>query len=461
MIEPKDKILVGVSGGADSVCLLFLLYKLSVVMDFEVFAVHVNHQIRETAPRDEAFVKELCERFNVSCFVESVPVLEIAKKQGISVEEAGRQVRFDAFAKYKKALRADKIALAHHKDDQAETVLFHLCRGCGVDGIQGIKPVRQDVIHPLLCVDRREIEDYLAKEKLTFVTDETNLLTEYSRNVLRHEVLPVLEERICKGSSAHIARTADISREAVDYLNRQTMQVFERTVSVEQEGFLVNEMLFTEHAYIQKSVILEVLSKAAGSRKDISSVHIESVVSLFGSRTGSKINLPYGLMAEKGYEGIRIIKVKSISANHEECYEQLILDADTNSGEYNFPDGTKLLLRVFEAEENMEVPQKTYTKWFDYDKIKKSLVLRTRQTGDYIYVAEGQRQTVKAYMINAKIPAAFRNEIPMIADGNHVLWMIGHRISSFYKITNQTKRVLEVEIPGGNEDGRENTCNDI
>ena len=193
MVKSGGHILVGLSGGADSVCLFFLLHQLGKEMDFRVSAVHVNHMLRgESADSDSRFAVEFAESLGHICYLVWAPVEEIAKKEKLSLEEAGRNARYEVFLKTAKKIGADAIALAHHKNDQSETMLFHLSRGCGISGLRGIKPVRQwqnesvRIIRPLLCVTRKEIENFLNGQKLSYVTDETNKDNLFSRNKIRN-----------------------------------------------------------------------------------------------------------------------------------------------------------------------------------------------------------------------------------------------------------------------------------
>ena len=201
MIKPGDLILAGVSGGADSVCLFFLLLSLREKLSFEMAVIHVNHKLRETAERDESFVRQLCETHHVPFFAKCVDVAALAGKQGLSVEEAARKARYAAFYERAQLIGSGgripvRLALAHHENDQAETVLFHLFRGSSLTGLRGMKPVRQQedltVIRPMLCVNRQEIEDYLSAHHLSYVTDETNADNRYARNRIRNEILPAV-----------------------------------------------------------------------------------------------------------------------------------------------------------------------------------------------------------------------------------------------------------------------------
>jgi len=462
MLEPHEHVIVGVSGGADSVCLLFLLYDLCGTLDLRLSVVHVNHQIRESAKRDELFVKKLCEDLDLAFYAVSADVEAFAKKEGLTVEEAGRIVRFNAFGEKKKELSADKIALAHHKTDQAETVLFHLSRGCGLDGLVGIRPVRGDIIHPLLCVNRAEIEAFLQRRQITYVTDETNEELVYRRNIMRHEILPVLEQKICKGSVEHIAKTAEICLEASDFLANETLRQCREHLRYQngQNGdILILDSVLQIHPYLQKTVIHRALAQLAGSRKDIGAVHIGQVLGLFGLKTGRRRNLVYGMLAERTYDGVRLYLPEA--HKKENVLEPLEFDPhgiDEAGQEFCMKSGSILAVRTFPYKKTSVIEQKTYTKWFDYDKINGHLTVRTRKSGDFFYIDDTGRQTVKAYMINHKIPRDRRDDILLITQKDHVLWMTGYRISSYFKVTQDTQRILEITISGGKTDGREDQC---
>ena len=459
MLKPHEHVIVGVSGGADSVCLLFLLYDLRDTLDLRISVVHVNHGIRETAKRDELFVQSLCDGLQLPFYAVRADVKALAKKEGLTVEEAGRIVRFNAFSDKKRELSADKIALAHHKTDQAETVLFHLGRGCGLAGLAGIRPVRDDIIHPLLCVNRAEIEAFLRKRDISFVTDETNEETVYRRNILRHEVLPVFEGKICHGSVEHIAKTAEICLEASDYLQKETDRQCLEHLQYQngQNGdILILDSVLQLHPYLQKTVVHQALAGMAGSRKDIGAVHIEQVLGLLGRQTGRRQNLVYGILAERTYDGVRLYPARTEKRER----ASLAVEFDPHTAgeqrqEFALKDGRILTVRTFPYKKTSVIEQKTYTKWFDYDKINGHLTVRTRKSGDFFFIDDTGRQTVKAYMINHKIPRDMRDDILLVAQEDHVLWMTGYRISSYYKVTQNTKRILEITILGGKTDGRE------
>ena len=461
LIEGGDHIVLGISGGADSVCLFFLLQEIKVEFKLSITAVHINHGIREQAKSDELFVRELCEKYEVPLFVITESVPDIAAKKRISVEEAGREVRYQAFEKIKRYVGATKIAIAHNQNDQAETVLFHLFRGCGMTGLQGILPERETIIRPLLCVSRVEIEDYILQKGIAHIVDETNFENQYTRNYIRNEILPSIRENISSNVDAHIFGTAAIVQEVEDYLNIQTNQTLLEMIKgnelLEAEETITIQVvpLLEKHPAIRANLIRFSLEKLTGCRKDISRIHIESILKLCEQQVSKKIALPYSLCAVRGYENIVIYKEGSfLQKEHEEMKTDLSFELPIIiPGQTFLDDGSHLETKIFPNQADFLVEQKKYTKWFDYDKIEKCLMLRNRKEGDYFFFNETSRQTIKSYMINEKIPKEDREKMIILAQENHVIWVVGYRISNDLKVTKNTKNILEVTFIGGKEHG--------
>lgn len=483
MVKPGEHILVGLSGGADSVCLLFLLHCLGLDMDFRVSAVHVNHMLRgESAHADSRFAQEFAKKLGIECYCFSMPVQEISKKEKLSLEEAGRKARYQIFLKTAKEIGADGIALAHHKNDQSETMLFHLARGCGISGLRGIKPVRKwqnesvRIIRPLLCLTRKEIEAYLEENNLSYVTDESNGENCFSRNKIRNRLLPFMEKELCERTVEHMADTAELLGEAEDFLNEMTKQAFHRVVREEgkekkKKYVILLDAFLKEHSYLQRAVLKKALEQLANAHKDLEKVHVEKVLDLRHMHVGKRISLPYGIRAVKGYKEIILEK------EPESCQEKGKHDKKTPAPSIAFyppkpgekleiplGDGTVLTARTMSYEEFImascqekkgEVPKKTYTKWFDCDKIKECLNVRIRETGDFFYMNDKDKKKLKAYFIHEKIPKEERDFIYLVGEGNHILWIVGYRISHYYKINENTKRILELTIRGGYTHGRE------
>lgn len=432
MLQPGDPVIIALSGGADSVCLLSLLADMKEKLDLKLMTLHVHHGLRgEEADRDAAFSQKISEAFHVPCHMIKADVKQYASENGLSEEEAGRLIRYQALEETgknweKETNRPVKIAVAHHSRDQAETILLNLFRGSGLGGLKGIPYVRENIIRPLLDADKEEILGYLEEKKLSWVNDSSNDTDHYARNRIRSHILPAVKEEITPGAEAGIVRAGYLAGMADAYLKRQAEKWIREQVTLSCDHCMVPDEPFKQaDPVIQLYSIMELLKQYAGSAKDLSLVHGEQTVKLFEKQTGRRISLPYHLQAEKVYGGVKIRRC--VVTGKKAPLPQLEFE-------------------VFSYEKAMEFPQKMYTKWFDCDKIKGTLVIRTRQTGDYITLSGGSKKALRRFMIDEKIPAEERDKIALLADGDHIMWIIGWRISSYYKIGPDTKRVLQVGI---------------
>ncbi len=432
MAEPGDGVLAAVSGGADSVCLLLVLKTLEESLGIHVTAFHLNHGLRGAeADRDECFVRELCERLQVPLKVVREDVAGYAKAHGHSEEEAGRILRYQWLEKTAEEFGCQRIATAHHKDDQTETVLMNLFRGSGLRGLGGIRPVRDlsgtlTLIRPLLSINRQEIETYLIEEKESWCEDSTNKELIYARNKVRNGLIPWIRENINDRAEEHILKTAAFASQADEYFVSQAEMLlgegFENNVSPFVE---IDTTVFDSQPDIMKSYLIRaMIAKVAGSAKDITARHIDAVSALNGPGGGTSVDLPYGLQAVRSYQKLMIRKDE---AEHE---AQEI--------------GNFIQTRVFSWKKDMEIPKNQYTKWFDYDKINDTLSVRTREPGDYFMIGNGKTKKLQRFFIDEKIPEELRDRILLLAEGNHILWIIGYRISEYYKVTDVTQNVLEV-----------------
>ncbi len=451
MLQEGDTVVAGVSGGADSVCLLFVLLKIRETIPFRLTAVHMNHKIREEAGEDAAFVEALCGTWNCPYRYMEADVEAYALGHHMSCEEAGRFLRYQAFAQVLEEEGAEdgKVAVAHNKNDHAETVLFHLLRGSGLAGLTGIHPVRGRVIRPLLCVTRPEIEAFLEENQLAYCIDKTNSEDTYTRNKIRHHMLAYAEQEVCSQAVSHIYDTSVIVREALAYVDCHTQMAMERCGVASEKDMIFDVAAFEkEEPLIQKQLLLMAMERLSENRKDISAVHIRLLLGLFTRQGNASVDLPCGLRAYREYGRVRLAGRERERA--ESAPGVLRIPGVTRWGGYRF------VCQLLPYEKSQIIPQKTYTKWFDYDKISKYLVLRTRQSGDYLMTrGDGGRKSLKAYMIGEKIPQAERDRIPVLADGEHIVWVVGHRISGHYKTDRQTKTVLQIRVTGGSTDGGE------
>ncbi|MGN0342414.1 MAG: tRNA lysidine(34) synthetase TilS [Roseburia sp.] len=441
MLKEGDTVIAGVSGGADSVCLLFVLKELSVRYDLSVRVVHVEHGVRgQESLEDAAFVEKLCKKMDIPFDCVHYDVPDYARVHGMSVEEAGRKLRYETFEREADRFPGAKIAVAHNQNDQAETVLFQMIRGSCVRGLGGISPVRGRVIRPLLCVSRREIETYLAELGQPFCVDVTNDSDLYSRNCLRHQVLPVLEQLNVRAVE-HIAAGAEQMRELDLFLEGQAEKMQEQWVKRDRSGIRIDDDCARRtEGFLLREMLYRLLVEAAGSAKDISRVHVEQVEKLFFSEVGKSFNLPYGLRAVR--EPGEVLVGKAVSMTPVKIPAEDLFSARDFSvealGKNTMPT---------------EIPKKKYTKWIDYDRIENSLCVRTRREGDYFWLnGNGDRQKLKQFFINEKIPRNLRDEILLVADGSHIVWVVGYRLSAYYYTTDQTNRILKIQYHGGKED---------
>lgn len=462
MIKAGESVVLGVSGGADSMCLLHIMEQISEEIGLNLMVVHVHHGIRkETADRDAEYVMKYCEARSIACVVERVDVPSLAREWGMSEEEAGRSVRYNTFNEELKKLGGGKIAVAHNADDSAETVLLNLFRGSGIKGMSGILPVRDNVIRPVLCLTRKEIEEYNEINNVKYVDDETNFMAEYTRNKLRLNIMPAIKSDINKRAAEHINMTGQSLVQIDDYMEMQCNEVYKCAVTEykEKPGLYIDGKAFKElHIAMQTQLAKKCLYIVARKSKDITYKHIKALTDLFDMEVGRRVNLPYGMTAIKEYKGVSVgiekkesLLCRDITNDESKAYE---IDITKNS-EYD----VKLTkyegkLRVDKSEYNDSIfIENKYTKWINCDTIDDNLLLRTRRDGDYIIIDDkGSRKKIKDYFIDKKIPREERNHIWLLARGNEIIWIVGYRLSAAYKIDMNTRKIVRFEVLGGYAD---------
>ncbi|HJC05813.1 MAG TPA: tRNA lysidine(34) synthetase TilS [Candidatus Enterocloster excrementipullorum] len=470
MLQPGSRVIAALSGGADSVCLLGILKELEGELGIALRAVHVHHGLRgQEADRDAAFAQAFCGKLSVPCHIIRVDVRSFASVHGMSEEEAGRRLRYEALEREAEAWEAEeglirnadgvpfpvRIAAAHHSKDQAETILHNLLRGSGLRGLRGMPWTRGRIIRPLLGADRGDILAWLNAKGYSWVEDSTNNSEDYTRNRIRHHILPEIEREVNPRAAANLLRLGELAGLADAYLEEQGACWAKGYGQQREDGslFLPDEAFAEgkEKAKAPKIVcmygLLEILKEMAGSGKDIGFVHVEQTLMLMKKQVGSRVFLPQGMTAKREYGGMSVSRRISVSVpGTENCANAGGRNGGDSSGRPENMDLPAVEIETFSYKKGEEIPKNVYTKWFDCDKIKSMPVVRTRRQGDYMLLEDGSRKSIRRFMIDAKIPREKREQVPLLADGSHVMWIIGYRISGYYKIGPDTSRVMEVRV---------------
>lgn len=460
MIREGEGVVVGVSGGADSLCLLYVLKEYSREVEFPLFAVHVEHGIRgQESLADAEFTEEICRQMNVPCQRVSIPVQQIAREQGLSVEEAGRQERYRIFEEVRRQCGAARIAVAHNQNDQAETMLWNLIRGSGLKGLGGILPVRERIIRPLLFTDRKDIERILHQAGLTWRTDRTNLEEDYTRNKIRLSLIPQMERELNGQAGHHMAQAAHRLQQVQRYLERMTDQAAAQCLREEYDDGPSVKLLLKSFCAQDELIQMELLKRAISffsdgrGLKNIRSIHLEMLLALADMDCGKECHLPGDIRAVREDGVLRFCKRRKEQHTGKQEKRRNICEPQGTPlpipGEMH---GDGFVIRISLMENGPEVHQQIaeenkYTKWLSYDTINNSVHLRRRQTGDYLVINEaGGQKKLKNYFIDCKIPKEKRDDVLLLADGSHILWVVGHRISEKAKVRPETKLVLKVQI---------------
>lgn len=294
LIEKNDRLVVAVSGGPDSISLLHILLTIREEYNLELNVAHVNHMIRKNAILDEEYVKEFCDNNNINVFIKRVDVLEFAKKEKIGTEEAGRKVRYEFFDEVQKQTNSNKIAIAHNKNDNAETVILNFMRGSGNSGLVGIEPKNGKYIRPLVKSLRKDIEEYCEKNTLNPRIDESNAENVYNRNKVRNVILPYIEKEFNPNIINTIDRLSDIVKENEEYMEQVAEEEYKKIVIEQNEKYIEinrNEFKKIELA-IRKRIIFYAIKKLFGTTKGIEKIHIDDIIKLCDNNIGNKYLKP-------------------------------------------------------------------------------------------------------------------------------------------------------------------------
>lgn len=452
MLEQGDRLVVAVSGGPDSVALLRILALLTDEYGLHLTAAHLNHGLRDAeADAEEAFVRRLAAEMGITCVCKKADIRSLQRQTRRSLEEIGREERYRFLDETADLCGAGKIALGHHRDDQAETVLLHLLRGSGPEGLRGILPVREGrIIRPLLEVGRAQIIEFLDCEKAAYVTDSSNVNPLFLRNRIRNELIPDLISRYNPRLVEGLCQMAGIVRREDDYLKGVVRQILARWGG--QPGCSPMTLPLADfrllHESLQARLIKGLLEEASPQHNGIGYRHVEAVVLLARRAGGGEalLNLPFGirvicnrefLKIQKGDESGRRLRRSprfeyAVAIPATICIEEI---------------GWTVRLEWVEKPEPARMREQPEVAFMDYDCLSLPLTLRNMRPGDRVApLGSGGTKKLKDYFIDGRIPRSRRSMIPLLVDACSIVWIGGERISERVRVTERTRRVLRAEI---------------
>lgn len=421
LIAPNQKIAVALSGGADSMALIHYLNTNAKSLGITVVAINVEHGIRgESSIRDSAFVVDYCAKHAIPLKTYAVDCLAESKAQKLSLEQVARKLRYQCFYDAIESGFCDKVATAHHSDDNFESVLFNLLRGSGAKGLIGIEPnYKNKIIRPFLSVSKQDILDYAKEHGLSYVTDATNFDESYTRNNLRLNVIPQIK-KVFPEALKSINRYTEIARIEDEYLDQLASK------QLIYEGQLVCLTLPCPQALFSRACITAMQS--LGIKKDWEKAHIDAVFSLCENQTGASCNLPNGVVAVKEYGRIVFYKPNP----------QVDLTISFTVGDFNFNGNT---ISVKKVDKDVDLKSGLFV---DFDKIPKTALVRNYRPKDEFTKFGGGTKSLGDYFTDLKLPVRERSFVPLLADGNKVLAIFGMAISDHVKVDNTTENVVQL-----------------
>jgi tRNA(Ile)-lysidine synthase len=448
MLSGRERVLIALSGGPDSVCLLHILKNLQEEFRLDLQSLYVDHGLRPgEAVREIEFCKNLCANFNLPFFTKSIDVKFCAKEKKLNIQEAARELRYRAFEETARELNAEKIALGHTADDQAETLLMRLLRGTGPAGLSGIPPVREKFIRPLIEVQRREIEQYLGEEKIGFIVDSSNLKRDYLRNEIRLSLMPRIKE-INPNIVDTLSRTASIFREEERYFEILVAKTLMKTMSRKTNSRI--ELFLSPLGAMEKIVLRRTLRRAIDETtglRGINFIHIEDIIELVRrGKAGDRLYLPHGIRAIKSYSTLILTSEPPVRLG---VYPLEV------PGETVLKEAGILIRATIQESHKLEekdlVPASesrlSTAAVFDADRLIFPLEVRPRQEGDFFYPSGfGKKKKLQDFFVDEKVPRDERDAIPLIVSADDIVWVAGYRGDERFKVTDKTEKILKLEV---------------
>jgi tRNA(Ile)-lysidine synthase len=453
LIAPGDKVLVAVSGGVDSVALLYLLDRFKSEFDYELFVAHLNHLSRGSeSDKDAKFVEEEAKKLSLPVYVDRVNIHHKKSLLKTSFQESARILRYQFLEQVLISIKGNKIAVGHNSEDQIETVLINLLRGAGLKGLSGIPEKRGNVIRPILGCSRADLELFLQTQSLSYRTDSTNSQKLYLRNKIRHDLIPYLKT-FNKNILGNLAGLADIVREEDDWISEKSRVIYSQLLT-NQNGnqdlsFRITDFQ-KQHQAIKRRLVREAIYQLNGNLRAITALHIRQVLELFArARLGSHLMLPGNVRVFCDYETV----IFSLIGNSEED-EIRSLGVEQEPIWLKIPGVTSISGGNLNLHAGFMAPPELFPKsmdekraYLDFEKTGELVQARFFKPGDH-FVPLGMQghKKLKSYFIDQKIPRSKRSIIPILTNGDgDIIWIYGERISERFRITKKTKKVLYIE----------------
>lgn len=439
MINYGDTVVVGVSGGADSMCLLHFLVSVRNQLNLNLIVAHINHNLRgEEALRDQNFVENICNNLNVECRVLNADINKISANTGESSEECGRRIRYEFFNEL--SGKDGKIATAHTLSDNTETILFNIIRGTGLKGIIGIPRTRNNIIRPIIDITRQQVEQYCSENNIEYVIDSTNLTNDYSRNKIRNTVIPVLKD-INPSLEQTILRLSSIAKENLTAVTSLAQNLLDKSAT--KNGYSCNILSNADKTILKQTIILMLQNLDCKSYEE---KHINLIYDIVVAKQGA-VQLPNSYTATASQGILRVHK--NISSSKEvNCAEnQCELFKEKTSFVINNKKIQVEIIPKQEFDEIVKVHNLLVKNSLDYDIISFDTLIRTRLPKDvFKQKGRGVTKTLKKLFIEAKIPSEIRDTLPVIAEKNKILWAYGFGVSEECAVTEKTKNVAVIKV---------------
>ncbi|MFC2010820.1 tRNA lysidine(34) synthetase TilS [Chloroflexota bacterium] len=447
LVSGQHQLLVAVSGGQDSVCLLHILVKLQAELKVELHIAHLNHQLRGTeAEADAQYVSDLAHQLGIPATIGQRDVKAYQTQQRTSLEEAAREVRYSFLSQVAKSIGADRVAVGHTTNDHVETILMHIIRGTGTRGLRGLQPMSRwhstdsslNIIRPLLQVSREETAAHCHNHQFIPRVDASNLLLSSLRNRIRHQLLPELRSYNPRVDEA-LLRTAHIAGDDLAFLERESARLWASVAQRQGDTILLNkEELLQLPSALQRHLLRAAIEELLGTLKDIETRHIEEVMAALTKPAGKRLSLPGGLVFVIEYNQYLLCTEAAALSPFPVLRKEIVIKIP---GETLFP-GWCVETTIIDRDQMME-NSNLFIAYLDLDKVGSEVIVRCRQPGDRFQpLGMSQLKRVAEFMIDAKIPRSWRQRIPIVCSHQHILWVIGSRIDDRVKVTENTRRVL-------------------